>query len=340
MSAEDVTLDEVAKKAGVSLASASRALNGKTGVRPEVRERIVLVADALGYRPNRAAKNLAGGATSVIGLLLGREVIIGDIYAVSLIQAVSDAAKANDQGLMLLLDSKEPSEAVRNLLRDGLVDGVIVNTVALGHRWIEELLDATLPTVLIGSHPGRNDVPSIIVESVEASATMANHMFDGGCQRLAFLTGPEKNQDAQRRVEGFRLAHTRRNLPVNEALIFKGDHTRQTAYDMADTILAAEPDGVFCSNDESALGLYTRARQKRIDIPDQLSLAGFDGSASADVGQPKFSTIDQPFEEVGELAVQTLLALIARKKVPLEQVVNPVVSIGDTTRPIEVDSGG
>jgi len=144
-------------------------LNGKAGVAADVRDRVQLVADALDYRPNRAAQNLAGGRSSVVGLVMRSQALVEDFYAASLIQAMASAADQHDEGLMLLMGGKEPGRAVANLLRDGLVDGVVVSSVASGEPWVEELLDAKIKTVMFGSHPTRTDLPKIEVENTEAS---------------------------------------------------------------------------------------------------------------------------------------------------------------------------
>ena len=95
--------------------------------------------------------------------------------------AVGRAATAADQGLMLVLDSGEPGQTVRHILRDGLIDGVLVSAVAAGEAWVEELLTADLPTVLIGNHPTRHDVDVVDVENLESSAKLVEHLFEQGC---------------------------------------------------------------------------------------------------------------------------------------------------------------
>ena len=207
-----VTLDDVARLGGVSRATASRALNHRHGVRPEVRERITRLAASLGYRPNRAARNLAIGRSSVIGLVIPSSDLRVDPYGASMTHAVGRAATAADQGLMLVLDSGEPGQTVRHILRDGLIDGVLVSAVAAGEAWVEELLTADLPTVLIGNHPTRHDVDVVDVENLESSAKLVEHLFEQGCTRVATVTGPLDRVDATLRLEGFRLAHERRGL--------------------------------------------------------------------------------------------------------------------------------
>lgn len=329
---EDLTLDDVARRSGVSRATASRALNDRDGVRDDVRERVKTIAQALGYRPNRAAQNLAGGRASVIGLVVGQKVLEGNPYSTVLIQAVAKAADSHNEGLMLLVDTKEPSESVRNLLRDGLIDGVIISVVATGHQWVEELMDASVPTVLIGTDRTRSDVTVVDVENTESSAQMVEHLFDTGCRRVAMLTGPLEQDDAAQRLAGYRLAHRRRETPVNEDLIVTGDYNRRTGYQQADLILDLKPDAVFCANDSMAVGFYRRATERGVRIPEDLSLAGFDGTSRDEFTDPVLTSIVQPYDKLAEVAVQELITEITGEAEPRTRVVSPQLFYGRTTR--------
>lgn len=332
---EDVTLDDVARTSGVSRATASRALNGRDGVRSDVRQRVELVADALGYRPNRAAKNLAGGRASVIGLVIGNDELRTDPYAGALIQAVARSADLHDEGLMLILDSGEPSRAVQRLVGDGLVDGVIISAVAVGDRWVEELLDAQLPTVLVGAHPRRSDVNVIDVENRRSSARMVGRLLDSGCRRVGTITGPLDRVDATRRLEGYHDAHRERGLKVDHNLIVHGDFSRAVGYELSDRLLDRPVDGVFCANDEMALGLLRRATERGLTSPQDLSVAGFDGTSDVESSGHLLTTVEQPFVELGSTAVQALISYIEGTTPERYLLLEPTIRVGRTTRPAD-----
>ncbi len=329
----DVTLNDVARKSGVSRATASRALNGRDGVRPDVRERVAIVAESLGYRPNRSAQNLAGGRSSVIGFVLNTDELYIDVYGSSLMQAVVRAADRHNEGLMLLMDKEEPNVAVRNLLRDGLIDGVIVSAVAIGQRWVEQLLDAQVPTVLVGAHPRRSDVHVIDVENKRSSANLVEFLLNSAGPRVATVTGPLERVDASLRLEGYRAAHETRGLDVDEELVVAGDFSFWSGYEAADALLDVSPDAIFCANDEMALGLIRRAEERGIDVPSQLSVAGFDGTSSLERYGRKVTSVRQPFDVLANTAVESLVTLIEGGTVPLHIPVDPEVFGGDTTQP-------
>ncbi len=328
----NVTLSDVAQAAGVSLAAASRALNGKEGVRENVRARVQLVADSLGYRPNRAAKNLAGGRASVIGLLLCIDELQNNHYVISLLQAFAKAAEDHDEGLMLLTDSRSPSKVVENLIRDGLIDGVIISAIALEDRWVEELLDAKLATVIVGAHPRRSDVCAVDVKNREPAKLVVGHMLDTGCERVAMISGIAHRVDAARRLAGYRDALLERGLVLDESLIFSGNFTRGAGWELCDEIVGARVDGVFCANDQMALGLHDALQLRGLSAPEDISLAGFDGTSLDEFRGLDLTTVVQPFSVLADTAIVTLKSLVDRKGAPREQLVQPTVHWGSTTR--------
>src|SRR5690606_24861803 len=147
-----------------------------------------------------------------------------------------------------------PGQTVHHILRDGLIDGLLVSTVAVGMRWVDELLDSSLPTVVIGTHPVRTDVLSVDVENVESAAIAVTHLFEQGCVRVGCITGRLDRADARHRLEGYRLAHARAGRPVPTELVAEGNFTRQSGARAGVALFEAGADGVFASNDEMAVG--------------------------------------------------------------------------------------
>ena len=327
--AGQVTLDDVARLSGVSSATASRALNGRPGVRDESRERVRKVAESLGFRPNRAARHLASGRSSVIGLIIptGDRV---DAYGAAITHAVGRAAAAADQGLMLHLAAREPARAVQHILRDGLVDGVLVSSIGIGTRWIDELLATDLPTVLIGSHPFRDDVDAVDVENLESSAAAVAHLFEQGCRRVGVIAGPQDRADARARLAGYRLAHERAGRPVDDSLIVGGDFSRDSGRRCGD-LLAGRVDGVFASNDDMARGALWAFSQRGLRVPEDIALVGFDGTAIDELVAPTLTSVCQPFDELAQMAVKELLNRIGGGRPNGAVLVAPELRVGGTS---------
>jgi LacI family transcriptional regulator len=304
-----VTLDDVARLSGVSRSAASRALNNRPGVRTDVRERVNRIADHLGFRPNRAAKNLASGMSSVIGFVIPSDDLRVDPYGAAMTHAVGRAAARRDLGMMLHLATEEPGQTVHHILSDGLIDGLVISSVAIG-SWVDELFDSTLPTVLLGSHPTRTDVVAVDVENVESAACAVTHLFDVGCDRVGCVAGPLDRADARHRLEGYRLAHERAGRTVDEALIAQGDFTRLSGAVAAETLFGKGVDGIFSSNDEMAVGVLWAGARSSIRVPDDVAVVGFDGTAIDEFIEPTLSSVAQPFDRLASTAVELLSAMV------------------------------
>ncbi|MCX6522502.1 MAG: LacI family DNA-binding transcriptional regulator [Actinobacteria bacterium] len=309
---DTITLDDVAKLSGVSRSTASRVINDQPGVRPDVRERVQRIADHLGFRPNRAAKNLASGRASVIGLVIPSEELRVDPYGASITHAVGRAATRHDLGLMLHLAEEVPGRTVHHILRDGLIDGLVISSVALGRPWVDELLDSSLPTVLIGRHPRRTDLASVDVENVDSSASATAHLFDQGCERVGTITGPLGRVDARQRLDGFRLAHERAGRVVDETLVVEGDFRRGSAVEAARLLIGRGVDGIVAGNDEMAIGAMWACTALGVSIPGDVAIVGFDGTGSGldTHGDVTLSSVVQPFDRLADTAVSMLNAIV------------------------------
>ena len=330
---QKVTLDDVARLSGVSRSAASRALNNRPGVRSDVRERVNRIADHLGFRPNRAAKNLASGRSSVIGLVIPSDDLRVDPYGAAMTHAVGRAASRLDLGMMLYLAADEPGDTVNHILRDGLIDGLLISSVAADRRWVDELFDSALPTVLIGTHPTRDDVLCVDVENTESAAGAVMHLFEQGCARVGCIAGPLDRADARARLAGYRLAHERAGRTVDESLIAHGRFSRRSGLPAGAELFARGVDGIFASNDEMAVGAILSGARSGFRVPDDVLVVGFDGTAFDEVVEPTITSVVQPFDEIG-LAAVTLLNRLVDGEPDLESVsiAPPLVRGGSTTR--------
>ncbi len=304
-----MSLDDVARLSGVSRSAASRAINDRPGVRPGVRERVHQVADQVGFRPNRAAKNLASGHSSVIGLVIPSADLRVDPYGAAMTHAVGRAASGRDLGLMLHLAADEPGATVNHILRDGLIDGLLISSVATG-SWVDELFDSTLPTVLIGTHPTRDDVISVNVENLESSAMAVEHLFDQGCRQVGCISGPLDRADARARLAGYRLAHARAGRAVDETLIVSGDFTRQSGTLAGSHLFDLGVDGIFSCNDEMAVGAMWVGTRRGLSVPDDVMVVGFDGTAIDEFIEPSLTSVAQPFDRIASVAVDMLIDIV------------------------------
>ena len=304
-----VTLDDVARKSGVSRATASRALNGHARVSEDVRTRVQLVADRLGYLPNAAARSLASGRAGVLGFVLPGGHLISAPYESRLLEAVADAATAAGYGVMLWMGTTEPGQALRDGLRAGLVDGVVVSGVALGAEWVESLFDGPQPCVLVGRHPTRH-LPRVELTNEPSAAAAVDHLIAGGGKRIAVILGPNERVDGHDRQVGYERSLYRNGIEVDTRLVERGDFTIESGYEAMRRLLAHRPDSVFACNDLMAAGALQAITEAGLRVPDDIAVIGFDDLPIASRTNPPLSTVSQDIAAIGAAAVDLLIGLV------------------------------
>lgn len=304
-----VTLDDVARVAGVSRAAASRALNGKPGVRDDVRERVLGIADHLGFRANRAARNLASGRSSIIGIVFPIRRLSLQPFCAAVLEHVAAEANRRDLGVMMHLTAEEPGDTVLDFVQDGLLDGVLIGTSAIG-TWADVLFDSSVPTVLVGTHPTRTDIASVDVENRHSTSRLVTHLFDQGAERVGCITGRPGNAATRVRLEGFEMAHRRAGRPLDRSLIVDGDFSRRSAVTSMATLLDRGVDAVFAMNDEMAVGAMWEAVRLGVHVPGELLVAGFDGVAASDYSERSITSVAQPFELIARSSLDLLDRMI------------------------------
>ena len=331
-----VTLEDVARMSGVSRATASRALNGHARVSADVRTRVRMIADQLGYRPNSAARSLASGRAGVLGLVLPGGHLISAPYEAHLLEAVADAATASGHGLMLWMAATEPNQSLRDGFRTGFVDGVIVSGVALGSPWVEDLLDGPHPCVLVGRHPSRTDVPHIELTNEASAAAAVDHLVAGGGRRIAIILGPADRIDGRDRQVGYERALYRNGIEVDTRLVERGDFSISSGYEAMRRLLAHRPDSVFACNDLMAAGALQAIAAAGLRVPDDIAVIGFDDLPIASGTTPPLSTVGQDVAAIGASAVDLLINLVtgdASNGATTTTVSGPLV-IRQSTRPV------
>jgi LacI family transcriptional regulator len=337
-----VTLDEVARASGVSRATASRALNGRDRVNPTVRHRVHLVAKALGYRPNPAARSLASGRSGAIGLVLPTVHLGEDPYEANLVTAIAEAATRRGQALMLWLAPVEPSPSMRDQFRTGLVDGLIVSGVGFGARWVEDLIDGPHPSALIGRHPTRTEVVSVEIDNVAGARDAVTHLLAGGRRRIAIVLGPSDRTDSDDRLAGYRSALAEHGVSVDPDLVAAGDFTMASGVEAMQRLLPSRPDAVFATNDLMAVGALRVLQEAELAVPDDVAVVGFDDFAVAASAEPPLTTVRHDIRRVGEAAVEALLGLLEGQDggAPRRHVVPAPLVVRQSTHPAPVAETG
>lgn len=305
-----VTIRDVARRANVSVATVSRALNGHENVAEEVRQRVLDVAAQLRYSPHHAARSLSSRRTQTIGVVLPD--LHGEFFS-ELMRGIDQVAR--EHGMQLLVSSyhghpEEQGAALRAMR--GRVDGLLVMSPCVGGSdFLTDNLTPSQPVVLVNTHLPQGGYGVFNIDNHGGAVAMVRHLVDRGCRRIAFIAGPDDNFDAHERLRGYRDAIAAM-LPGVEPWIVAGDFDEASGHRAGQVFLTADqrPDAVFAANDMMALGCLFAFSQAGLQVPGDIALAGFDDIPLARYVHPSLTTMRVDIAALGGRALHSLLERI------------------------------
>jgi len=320
-----LTLEDIARQAGVSSSTVSRVINNHPSVRDGVRERVLKVIRNTGYHPNAAARALASQRSWMIGLVLPRTVstFFSDPYFPRLTQGIAQACNQYNYTLgLFLISSKEDEEKILpRLSRRGSLDGVLVQTGQIGDQLIERLIDSDIPVVIAGRPIQSREITYIDVDNLNAAHNAVSHLIRLGRKRIGTITGPMNSTAGIDRRDGYMKALLDRAHNIEESLIVEGDFTEDGGYYAMQQLLVARPDAVFVASDMMAVGAMRAIREAGCSIPKDIALVGFDDVQVSELTNPPLTTIRQPIFQFGFNSVEILIDLIENGIKPARRVI-------------------
>jgi LacI family transcriptional regulator len=304
-----VTIKRVAREAGVSVATVSRALNGTGPVRAAIRERILAVSERLRYVPHTGARSLITRRTGTIGVVLPD--IHGEFFS-EVIRGI-DAVSRHRGYHLLVSGSHSDADEVAAVVRAtrGRVDGLIVMAPDLETEAFAHDVLATLPIVALNSRLVDNGVDSIAIDNYGGAVGMVRHLRSLGHERIAFVRGPERNFEASERLRGYRDAMGATGGGAG-ALEIEGDFTEVAGAGAAHAALRERASALFAANDAMAIGALVALREAGVDVPGRLAVAGFDDIPAARCVFPPLTSVHVPIAELGGRAMERLLLALER----------------------------
>jgi LacI family transcriptional regulator, galactose operon repressor len=302
------TIHDVAARAGVSVATVSRVLNGKELVREETSRHVRAAAKSLRYVPNVAARSLSIRRSQTIGIVLPD--VHGEFFS-EVIRGIDLAARAQGYHILVSGSHSDPAQMldVVDTMR-GRVDGLVVMAPDVTLAPLDEVRARAMPVVLLNSATANGD--AITIDNYGGARAMMRHLHELGHARIAFVRGPQHNADARERLRGFRHAMRGMAVTATKALECSGDFTEESGFAAGHRLaeLTPRPTAVFAANDSMAVGVLASLTAAGVKVPEEMSVVGFDDIPIARYVNPPLTTIRVDIAELGKCAFALLLDAI------------------------------
>ncbi len=306
------TINDIAKRVGLSKASVSRALNGKQDVDPETRKRVLKVAAQVGYVPSASARALSNGRSNCLGLLVPT---LTWPWILEVLRGVAEEIERSGYSLILYTTSggeDSEREFMAQVVPAGAVDGLAL-VIPLGMlEYIERLAKGGLPIVVVDDRGHYPDLPTVATTNIEGGRSATLHLVERGRRRIAMLNGPRDFGCNRDRLEGYKSALQKAGLQFDPKLVVDSDFKESGGASAMATLLAADPklDAVFVANDVMAFGAMRALRNNGRRVPDDVAVVGFDDIPASAMTHPPLSTVRQPLYEMGRTAASMVMAAV------------------------------
>lgn len=329
--AKKVTLEMVAAACGVSPSTVSRILNGTAVVSPKKREAVDRAIATLGFIPNPVARGLAGGRTLSVGVVT--QAIDSPFYGVALRGIEEELGTAGYSPLFVSghWNADEEKRCI-DVLLSRRVDGLIILTGRLSDDALRRFSKVT-PVVVTGRDLSAPGLHSLNFNNFKGAQLATHHLLTLGHRRIAFISGDPGHPDAPERMRGYRAALKAAGIPFNNALVLPGNYLEASGQMAAERLIDSREQfsAIFAANDQMAFGATLALHRRGINVPDDISLVGFDDQAGAAHSIPPLTTIHQGAYELGRIAAISLLQMLAGEK-PTTVMQEPRLVIRGSTR--------
>ncbi len=329
-------IQDVAKRAGVSISTVSRVFNGTAAVSADITARVRAAAQELQYQPSRAARALRGNRSTIIGLLISD---IQNPFFTALIRGVEDVAQSNGYSLILCNTDENPQKERQyvEVLYAERVAGAIIVPTREHQRSLGLFREQNIPVVAVDRRVKDSNMDAVLVDNVRGAREAVAHLIMNGYRRIAVITGPTITTTGRERLEGYRQALQEAGIPLDPLLerqgSFKEESGRQLAHELLD--LAEPPDALFVANNLMTLGALDTLQMRHLRVPDDIAIVGFDEMPWAALSSISLTTVTQPVYELGSTAALRLFQRLQNPRAFTRQeiVLAPTLCIRGSSRP-------
>ncbi len=305
------TIKDVAREAGVSVATVSRTLTGVGRVSPGVREQVEAAAESLSYRPNAVARSLRARNTRTLGLVIPN---VRNPFFTEIARAVEDAARDRGYSLIFGNTDEDPEKEAEylNVLLEKRVDGLIVSPARATSPQLEEIVRDGVPVVFLDRYVRGIEAPVVRADGRRAVDELVEYLVGFGHEKLAIISGPSETVPGRERLDAFLNGAGKRDAPVSEERVKVGDFRRESGFEAMRELLdlADPPTAVFAANNLMALGALQALKRSGIKAPEDISFASFDDVSWFELVDPPMTAIAQPVAELGAAAARILPEIV------------------------------
>ncbi|MGD6831818.1 LacI family DNA-binding transcriptional regulator [Sutcliffiella halmapala] len=310
------TIKDIAKVAGVSVTTVSRALNGYSDVSNKTRQRIMDVAKELNYSPNTVARSLVMKKSKTIGLLvsnLNREGV-KDNFTFEILCGINQASADSEYDLVLFstTSTKQTEKTYTQLCRERRVDGVIIQGIRTDDPYLEEVVQSDIPCVLIDIPMESNTVGYVTTDNVAGARNAVKHLIDKGHRNIGMINGHSQADVSIRRLQGYKQALQEHGLEIRKDWVRTGDYIESKAEEVTLELLKehTEITALFCASDLMALGAIKASKRLGKRVPEDLAVIGYDDILLASYASPTLSTMRQDKFRLGWEAALLLIGML------------------------------
>jgi LacI family transcriptional regulator len=308
---------DVAERASVSVTTVSHVVNKTRPVSDELRQRVLTAMDELGYQPNLLARSLRRGHTHTIGMIVPDST---NPFFAEVARGVEDTSFKQGYSVILCNSDGDLDKEVfyANVLAERRVDGILFVAAGISTEQIRDLQARRMPVVVVDREIPDVAVDSVLADNARGGKSATRYLIDLGHRRIGCIVGPSDVTPSAERITGYRQALDEGGIPVDEALIVKGDFQYESGYQAACQLLAMDdpPTAIFACNDLMAVGAISAAAEVGRRVPAELSVVGFDDVSLASFANPPLTTILQPKHEMGVIAATMLLERMHEPEMP------------------------
>lgn len=315
-SEKEITIYDIAKKLNVSAATVSRALKDHPRVNKNTKKTIVKAAEEMGYRSNSFASNLRRKNSNIIGVIVPR---LNSSFMSDVIAGMEKVVNDNNYNLIISQSletmKKEISnaKAMLNNRVDGLLVSLAYDTTSIEH--FEPFIKRKIPVIFFDRVFEHDHYPQICIDNYKAAYEITSHLIDQGCKRVVHITGNQLRNVYAERLRGYRKALETHHIEFDEQLVIINDLSAGASAIAAEAILNMpnRPDGIFATNDVSAVSCIQVLKKAGIKIPEDIAVAGFNNDPASCVIEPNLTTVNYKGYEMGEVAANLLINHLVNK---------------------------